>query len=217
MRIKLNLASQPFRNRTLPWTITVALAIASLLALVFIVAESRRASAEAEVVERDLQKLRKERDTLQAQAAEVRESVPPEELKVLEAAHQLVDRKQFSWSRLFADLEASLPSSVRVGRIGVRDVLQQGGQTRAELELVVVGRTPADVTDMIVDWSRAGVFYATPLTENPKSGRGESGIEWTLRVSYTPRAGVPTGDAPDSTSVASSASSSSTIPNTEAR
>lgn len=217
MRIKLNLASQPFRNRTLPWTLTVALALSSLLALVFIVAESRKTSAEAEVVERDLQKLRKDRDALQAQATEVRESVPPEELKVLEAAHQLVDRKQFSWSRLFADLEASLPTSVRVSSIGVRDVLQQGGQTRAELELVVVGRTPADVTDMIVDWSRAGIFYATPLTENPKSGRGESGIEWTLRVSYTPRAGAPSsgGDALTSTSVASTASAAD--PNTEAR
>ena len=45
---RLNLASDPFRNRTLPWTVAVMVSAASLIALVFILSEYRRAAAEAD-------------------------------------------------------------------------------------------------------------------------------------------------------------------------
>lgn len=184
---RLNLSSQPFRNRTLPWTVAAVVACVSLVSLFLIVGRSRQLGAQADAVERAVEDLRKERGQMQQQAEAVRQSVPPNELKTLEAAHLLVDRKSFSWSQLFADLEASLPSSVRVSRITVRDVAQRGGQTRAELEMSVVGRTPGDVTDMMAEMSRSGSFSVIPLSENAKQGRGDGGIEWTLRVSYVQR------------------------------
>jgi len=58
----------------------------------------------------------------------------------------LVDRKRFSWSRLFADLEAVLPGDVRVARIAVRHVRTQSGVTVADLELAVVAKSPTIVT-----------------------------------------------------------------------
>ena len=185
---RLNLASQPFRNRTLPWLVTVVVASISIVALFFIISESRRARAQAEVVERDIQLLTQERSRLQTQAAEIRQSIPQEQLRTLEAAHLLVDRKRFSWSKLLSDLEAALPTDVRVTRISVRDAARRGGQTRADLELAVVGRAATDVTRMITEMNRSGVFTAFPLTENQKAGRGESGYEWTLEVSYVQRA-----------------------------
>jgi len=192
---KLNLASQPFRNRTLPWTVTAIVAAASIVALFFFVAESRRTTVQADKVERDLQALRQERDALETQFTQVRQSVPPDQLETLEAAHLLVDRKRFSWSKLFADLEAALPGSVRVSRISVRDVAQRGGQTRAELELTVVGRAPADVIGMITEMNRAGVFFVTPKTESPREGKSDGGIEWALGVNYVQRT---IGSTPDS-------------------
>jgi Tfp pilus assembly protein PilN len=188
---KLNLASQPFRNRTLPWTVAVAVALASLVALFFIVSESRQTGAQADRAESDLRSLRQENAVLKAQAAEVKQSVPPEQLKVLEAAHLLVDRKIFSWSKLLADLESSLPSSVRVSRIGVREVSRSSGLRLAELDLTVVGRTPIDVTGMISEMNRGGIFSAVPASEVPRQGGkgGDGGIEWTLRVTYMQRAG----------------------------
>ncbi len=225
MITKLNLASQPFRNRTLPWAITVIVASASLLALSLIIVEGRKVSTQADAVERDLRSLRAERDAFEAQATAVRESVPPDQLQILDAAHLLVDRKRFAWSRLFADLEASLPPGVRMSRISVRDVVQRGGQTRAELELTVVERRPDEVTQMIAEWDRAGVFFgAVPVTQNPPKGRGETGTEWTLRVSYAPRPGtLPLPPAVEGTSrdsgganVAASASSSEAPTNSNA-
>ena len=183
----LNLSSQPFRNRTLPWTVAAAVSLASLLAIALFVTEAARVRSQADAAERSVAEMRREKQGLEQQAAEVRQSVPPEQLRTLEAAHTLVGRKSFSWSQLFADLEGSMPAGVRVSRISVREVSQRGGQTRAELEMTVVGRTPADVTGMIAEMGRAGAFAAQPVTENFKSGRGESGYEWTLRVSYAQR------------------------------
>ena len=181
---RLNLASDPFRNRTLPWTVAVVVSAVSLLALAYVLSEYRRAAAEADISERQVAAMRAERKDLERQAEEIRQTIPPEQRQTLEAAHELVSRKGFSWSQLFSDLEDFLPTSVRVSRINVREVSQVGGQTRADLDLTVVGRAPTDVTGMISEMNRAGTFSAVPVTENLRSGRGESGYEWMLRVSY---------------------------------
>jgi Tfp pilus assembly protein PilN len=185
---RLNLASNPFRNRTLPWTVAVVVSAVSLLALIFILAQYRDESAKAAAAETQVATMTAERDRLLKHADEIRQNIPPEQLKTLDAAHALVSRKSFSWSQLFSDLEEVLPLNVRVSRINVRDVAQFGDQTRAELDLTVVGKTPADVTDMMEKMNHAGTFSATPVTENQKSGRGETGYEWVLRVNYVQRA-----------------------------
>ena len=188
MIARLNLASDPFRNRTLPWTVAVAVSLVSLAALVLILAQYRTASAETADTERQVQAMRAQRAEFEKQAQAISQNITPEQHETLKAAHELVSRKSFSWSQLFSDLEEFLPSSVRVSRINVREVSQVGDQTRADLDLTVVGRAPSDVTGMIDEMNRVGKFNAVPLTENQKSGKGESGYEWTLRVSYVQRA-----------------------------
>ena len=205
MSAKLNLARQPFRNRALPWTITAVVMVASLLALVFIIRASMTTNAEASRVERDVNNLREQAKALQQHAEEIKEALTTEQLRTLQAAHTLVERKRFSWSRLFADLEASLPSNVRVTRINVRDVALRGNQTYAELELAVAGKSDADVTHMIGEMDRAGIFQAEPLSQDAQSEKNQGGTEWTLRVLYRPRAGAPA--AADNTRIASSTTS----------
>lgn len=187
MIAKLNLASQPFRNRALPWAVAVLVSLVSVVALVLIFSEYSRVRAEADASDRQVQALRGERAELERQAAAIRQNIPPEQRQTLEAAHALVERKSFSWSQLFADLERLLPSSVRVARINVREVSRRGEQTTADLDLTVVGRTPNDVIGMMTEMNRTGTFRAVPVTENQRSGKGESGFEWVLRVSYVQR------------------------------
>jgi hypothetical protein len=50
----------------------------------------------------------------------------------------------------------------------------------------VVGNDPNKVTNMIAEMDRGGIFHAEPLSENLLKGKGESGTEWTLLVTYTP-------------------------------
>ena len=75
----------------------------------------------------------------------------------------------------------------------------RGGATRAdetlaELELTVVAKTPATVTEMIANMDRGGIFHAELRAQNLQRGRGESGAEYELYVVYRPRAGSPTDD-----------------------
>lgn len=190
MTTKLNLASKPFSNHALPWAVTAFVVSISLIAFVLILRWTGQARAQADVVQVDINALNQQEQGLKARAVEVQNSLTPEQLQTLAAAHVLVDRKGFSWSRLFADLESALPGSVRVTRISVRDVAARGEQTLAELDLTVVSKTPATITDMIAEMDRAGIFRAELRSQNLQKGRGESGTEYELYVIYRPRAGV---------------------------
>lgn len=186
----LNLASQPFRNRTLPWTVAVVVALISVAALAFTLSQWRDTRSRAVVVERDVQGLRAESAQFKLQADEINGQFTDEQRRSLDAAHLIVDRRNFSWSRLLADLETTLPQGVRVSRITVRDINGSGGRARAELELAVLGRNAADVTNMIGEMAGSGIFSADLLTQS-QAPKGEAGIEATMRVRYTPPAGRP--------------------------
>lgn len=190
MSTKLNLASRPFSNHALPWVLTGLIVAVSLISLVLIIRWTGQAKAQADIVQTDINALNQQEQGLKAEAVAVKNSLTQEQLQTLAAAHVLVDRKKFSWSRLFADLESALPGSVRVTRISVRDVAARGEQTLAELDLTVVSKNPATITDMIGEMDRVGIFQAELRAQNLQKGRGESGTEYELYVIYRPRAGA---------------------------
>lgn len=192
MPTKLNLASKPFSNRSLPWVVTTLVIFVSLVCLVFIVRATGRANAQAAAVQKDINDLKQQELNLRKQADAIKGSLSAERLQTLAAAHTLVDRKHFSWSRLFADLESALPGTVRVKRIAVRGVTTRGDGTLADLELTVVAKNPATVTEMIAEMDRGGVFHAELRSTTLSRGRGETGAEYELAVIYRPRAGSAT-------------------------
>jgi len=188
---RLNLASKPFTNRSLPWAVTAVVIFVSLVALFFIVRATRQTSFEAQAIQNDINRLRQQEQTLRQQAEAVRASLTPQQQQTLTAAHTLLDRKNFSWSLLFADLEAALPGNVRVKRIAVRGVTKQGETVLTELELDVIAKSPSTVTEMIAHMDRTGIFRAEIRSQNLQTGRGETGAEYELFVVYRPRAGAP--------------------------
>jgi Tfp pilus assembly protein PilN len=191
MPTKLNLATRPFSNRSLPWAVTTVLIFVSLISLIFIARATTKARAQAYAVQNDINRLAQQERNLRQQADAVKNSLTAEQLQTLAAAHTLVDRKRFSWSRLFADLEQALPGTVRVKRIAVSGVATRGDETLAQLELTVIAKNPPTVTEMIADMDRAGVFHAELRSQNLQRGRGESGAEYELDVQYRPRTGSP--------------------------
>lgn len=192
MANNLNLASKPFNNRLLPWLLTVFMLFISAIGLLIVVRYTYVANRQADSIQADINNLRTQEQGLLKNAKEVKESMTPEQLQALQGAHQLVDRKRFSWSRLLSDLEGALPGSIRVTRIAVRDVGLQGDQMLAELDLTVFAKSSTSVTDMISDMDRAGIFRAELRAQNLQKGRGESGTEYELFVVYRPRAGYAT-------------------------
>jgi len=189
MTAKLNLASNPFRNRAFPWTVSLLIALASLAALLFIAQKTFQANAQTQVALRDVAELRTETETLNKHAKAIETALTPEEKRELKYAHALVDRKRFSWSRLFADLETSLPGGIRITRITVKEVGLQDDRPVADLDLVVASKSPSTVTQMIQEMESQGVFHADLVAQNPQRGKGETGSEYELNVHYVPRSG----------------------------
>lgn len=189
MSAKLNLASNPFRNRALPWTVTALITVLSFLALVWIAQSTFRTRAQTAAIERDNAALQQDVNQFNRKQKDVESALSDEQKKELKYTHGLVDRKKFSWARLFADLEASLPGGVRVTRIAVKEVRMQGGRAVADLELVVASKTYTTVTDMIQEMQSQGIFSAVLVAQNPQRARGETGSEYELSVHYEPRMG----------------------------
>lgn len=192
MNARLNLASEPFGNRALPWTITGVIALCSLVALVFILRETSQLNSQIEAKQRDVTNLTQQMAAVKQRAEQVKIALTPDQFQTLQSAHGLVDRKRFSWSLLLSDLEGALPGSVRVTRISVKDVGVRNDQTVADLELTVVSKNAATITQMISDMDAAGVFQAELVAQNLQKGRGEIGTEYVMNVRYVPRSGVPT-------------------------
>lgn len=189
MSAKLNLASRPFRNRALPWTVTALITIVSIAALLFIAQSTIRTNAKVATTQREVDELQKETALLSKRAKDIETALTPDQKRDLKYAHALVDRKRFSWARLFSDLEASLPGSVRVTRILVKEVRMDGDRPVADLDLVVASKTPTNVTDMIQEMQSQGIFSPVLVSQNPQRGKGETGSEYELNVHYVPRAG----------------------------
>lgn len=206
MVTKLNLSSNPFRNRALPWTVTAIITVFSFVALIIIAKWTFQTNAQAQAATRDVAQLRKEIDGLNKKADEVRKALTPEQERDLKSTHAVVNRKEFSWSRLFADLEAALPRDVRVQRIAVKEVRSDGDRTVANLELVVASKTSTIVTEMIQAMEREGIFHAELTSQNLQRGREEGGAEYEMNVYYSQRASAAITPAERSTRAVDTAS-----------
>lgn len=196
MAINLNLASKPFNNRVLPWALSILILFVSLLGLVLVVKLTTSENAQSARVQAEINALKQEENSLNQVVEQVKGSYSGEQLLAIPAAHELVNRKEFSWSRLLADLEASLPGTIKVSRISVGSVTTDGAQTVAQLELVVFSKSPTTVTDMIKSMREAGIFNAVLRSQNLQKGRGETGTEYELDVIYQPRAGYSNKETP---------------------
>lgn len=189
MNNSLNLASKPFSNRLLPWALTAIILFVSLIGLILVMRLTTNANAEAKRLEAENTALKQREQSLLEAAKTVKASFTGDQQQALPAAHQLVDRKLFSWSRLLADLEASLPGSVKVSRIAVRDVTTYSNQTLAQLDLAVFAKSATTINEMIASMHEQGIFQLELRNQNLQKGRGESGTEYEFYVVYRPRPG----------------------------
>ena len=184
MNNSLNLASKPFSNRILPWALTAIILFVSLIGLIFVVKLTTNAKNEASVLEAEIIKLKQREHAALESAKQLQQELSADQKQALPAAHALVDRKAFSWSRLLADLETSLPAKVKVTRIAVREVSRQADQTVAQLDLAVFSQDPATVNAMIASMHEEGIFQAEIRNQSLQKGRGEAGTEYELAVIY---------------------------------
>jgi Tfp pilus assembly protein PilN len=189
----LNLASRPFSNRVLPWALTAIVLFIAFVGLVVVIRLTTVANREATALQVENNTLKQEEKGLMSTAEAVKNELTTQQQQAVPAAHELIDRKRFSWSRLLADLESSLPGNVRVSRIAVREVVTQSDSTAARLDLAVFAKNPSTITDMIEDMHRQGIFQLVLRSQNLSKGRGEQGTEYEFDVVYQARSGYASG------------------------
>lgn len=187
MNNSLNLASKPFNNRILPWALTAIILFVSLIGLILVIRLTTTANKEAARAQLEINALKQREHALLEAAKSVKASFTSDQQQALPSAHQLVDRKAFSWSGLLAELESSLPANVKVSRISVQDVTIEGDHTVAQLDLAVFAKTATTVNEMISSMHREGVFQLELRNQNLQKGRGETGTEYEFFVIYRAR------------------------------
>ncbi len=189
MSAPLNLARRPFRNERLP-TLVLAVCLLLLAALSVrhaLVARDLRSGGSRDV-EREVVALEKEAARLRAEGAELRRLSPPADAgKEWAALRDLVDRRAFSWTSLFAALENALPPGVRL--VSVSPSSSVGPIV---IRLAAVGRSVDDALALPKALMAQGEFAEAFLDNYAETPEGVT-ISCTVR--YVGRGGGGDGGA----------------------
>ena len=194
---KLNLASRPFRNRTLPYLIALFLLAISVAGAVLCFAKLRDIHDKNEVAKTEIEQMERELKELNSKGELVQQELTPEQRALLIGAHKLAANKSFGWSRLFADLEIVLPGSVSASRISVENIFKEGDQVKAELDFAVLSRDYQSIAVMIDNMNNSGVFKAELRGQDLQKTERSTYTEYTLHLIYTPRYGYSTTNQPE--------------------
>ncbi len=186
---KLNLSSRPFRNRTLPYLISLLFLALAVSGAVLSFADLRNTTAQNEIAKEEIKQMETEVQALEGKGKLVQKSLSTEQQALLVAAHKLVANKSFGWSRLFADLESLLPGNVSVSRIGVQNIYKDGDKTKADLEFAVLSRDYSSVMQMIERMNNSGMFQAELRGQDLQKTESITYTEYTLQLIYSPRYG----------------------------
>lgn len=183
MRAPLNLSRQPFRNERLP---SLLLGLGTFL---LVVASARHATVawqllpgHARDVSTELASLEAETQRLGAEAASLREATASADaIAEWATVKRLVDRRAFSWTGLFAALEAALPPGVRLVSVSPSDA-----PSGRELSLSAQGRANDDALALLQSLQAHSDFEGAFLDG---WSEGRDGVEISCTVNYVPSAG----------------------------
>lgn len=182
MKLNINFASEPFRNRRLFWLLIAG--VVSIASLVGLNALTSRGVLEQQIALLEPKVLRMEAATKNGQPIDFTDStLTIGQNQALIVAQDLITRKSFSWSQLLNDLERYISSDVRVTKISVENVGKKGAEgSTVSLSFDVVGKSPTAVTEMISELNRSSRFTVYPQSQRKIEGLDD--VEFQLGVEY---------------------------------
>ncbi len=176
----------------MPYLIAGLLLVVSAAVGVYCLATLRDNNSKNELLAKAVKERQDEIERLKGEGAKVQQLLTPDQKSLLNASHKLVANKRFGWSRLFADLESVMPSSVSASRIAVENVYQDGDRIKAELEFAVLSRDYPAVMSMIENMNNSGLFRAELRGQDLEKNERITFTEYTFRLIYTPAYGYAT-------------------------
>src|SRR6185503_6465325 len=181
MKIPLNLASQPFRRNRAMVVASVTLSAVlggTLSVLISLILADRAQLAD---VRADVSRLNQDIRKVAAQQAQLDTVLrKPENAEVLERSvflNALLKRKGISWTRIFSDLEKTLPHNIRIIQIHP----SVDAYDRVTLDMQVGAESPAPMIEMLRAMGGSPLF-SRPEIKNQQAPTQSEPL-WRYRVS----------------------------------
>jgi len=192
MRLDINLASQPYEDARQFWVRWgTAIGAAGLLTLVLLTLDvtgwvnarrDRAAIAQKRAMIAD-------RDRLRANAEEFLNRQENRNTRDMsQFLNELIERKAFSWTRVFEDLERVMPTSLHV--VSLKPEL--GDQNQLELEMKVAGDNRAAAIELVHRMEGSTHFQGAQLVQEGSSDNG-TGVAAVIVAVYVPDAAGRSG------------------------
>lgn len=189
MRLDINLATRPYEDARQFWTRwglgVGVLALATVVLIGFAVRGWIEAGHDRHTIQA-LQKQIDERDRERAQAQsylnlDTNRSTRDQS----QFLNSLIQRKAFSWTRVFEDLEKVMPASLHV--VSLKPALND--QDQLELEMKVAGESRAAVVDLVHRMEGSSHFQGPQLESMSAEGGSASssaGVSAIITAIYVP-------------------------------
>jgi type IV pilus assembly protein PilN len=184
MKIQINLSTQPFRRDRPMLVASAALAVLLVGLLAVLIALEYLERDRMSDTHREIAKLESEVRRLNAEQAKLdRVLRQPENAEVLERSlflNALLYRKGISWTRIFEDLEKTLPHNVRV--ISIRPTVNP--QNQITLEMNVGAESTQPVVEMLLRLESSEVFGATQVHSSLPPSQTDPLYRYRVSVNY---------------------------------
>jgi len=184
MKFPINLASQPFRKDRPILFASGAVAVLMVGCLILLTSLALADRHRSRDTRRALAQLDRQIESTAAGQTRLDALLRrPENAEVLERSlglNLLLYRKGISWTRLFADLEKTLPPSVRLVTIRPQIV----SENEIYLDMVVAAQTPAPVYEMLADLESADMFGETKVYSFLPPSQSEPLYRCRVSVNY---------------------------------
>ena len=183
-RVRINLASEPFRRDrpALVAAVAASVALAGVLALLVSLAVTERGRAAE--TRRTIERLRAQLRELTAEQARLEGALrQPANAEVLERSrflNGLLHRKGISWTKIFDDLEQVMPHNVRL--FAVRP--QVNPQNQIYLDMVVGAESGPPVVEMLKRLEASPQFGDTYIHSTQPPSPSEPLVRYRVTVNY---------------------------------
>jgi type IV pilus assembly protein PilN len=184
MKLPINLASQPYRRDRpiIAASIAVGLLLAGTLATLISLALTDR--TQFADTRRQIQQLNRQIQKASAEQARLDGVLRrPDNAEVLERSvflNTLLYRKGISWTRIFADLEKTIPHNVRI--ISIRPFVN--GQNQVTLDMTVGSESPEPVIELLKVVAESHLFGPAYLHSSLPPSQTEPLYRYRVSVTY---------------------------------
>ena len=186
MRLDINLATRPYedaREFWARWGVGVAaLGLFTVLLIAFAVHGWVKAGRDRHAI-RQLEQQIAERDSERTKAqAFLALDINRSTRDQSQFLNELIQRKAFSWTRVFEDLEKVMPNSLHV--TALRPELNDENQL--EFEMKVAGENRSGAVELVKRMEGSKHFQNTQLKQESQQEQGSSGVIATISAVYIP-------------------------------